>query len=284
MSLRAQAERLGSSLPALMAEAAHLASTLMLGAHGRMRAGQGDEFWQYRPALPGDPAGAIDWRRSARGDGHYLREREWQAAQTVSLWVDQSQSMTYTGAANRASKGDRARLLALALAVVLLRGGERVGIIGAGRPRSGRAHVAALIAELTTPTAADYGAAQIDSHASTGRAVYLSDFLGPLDDLRAAMEQAAGRGIRGLLIQILDPMEQDFPFQGRVIFESMAGSLRHETLSAADLRARYLDRLTQRQDELAGLCRRLGWRVALHHTDQPALVPLHWAYRALEAT
>ena len=98
------------------------------------------------------------------------------------------------------------------------------------------------------------------------------------------MEQAAGRGIRGLLIQILDPMEQDFPFQGRVIFESMAGSLRHETLSAADLRARYLDRLAQRQDELAGLCRRLGWRVALHHTDQPALVPLHWAYRALEAT
>lgn len=279
--LRASAEALGQSLPALLAEADHLASSLMLGAHGRRRAGHGDEFWQYRPAQVGDGAGLIDWRRSARSDATFVREREWQAVQTVSLWVDSALSMTFSGAATRATKLDRARLIALALSVLLLRGGERVGLIGGAPPRTGRAQIAHILAEMGQ-ISDDYGAARSDAAASTGRAVYLSDFLGPIAPLTAAMTGAAARGIRGCLIQILDPVEEEFPFQGRVIFQSMAGSLRHEATSAADLRAQYLDRLAARKDELAALCRNMGWLSTTHHSDQPASAALLWAYRALE--
>ncbi len=143
--LRSRAERLGESLPALLAAAEHLAATLMLGEHGRRRAGQGDEFWQYRAAHAGDTARMIDWRRSARSDAHFVREREWQAAQSVTLWVDGARSMAFTGAVERAPKSDRARLLALALAVLLLRGGERVGLAGLP-PKPGRAQLLALAA------------------------------------------------------------------------------------------------------------------------------------------
>ena len=130
-SLRAQAETLGQSLPALQAEAEHLAATVTLGEHGRRRPGMGDDFWQYRPARAGDALRLIDWRRSARSDQAFVQEREWQAAQSVVFWVDPAQSMDFAGS-TRPPKSDRARLLALALAVLLLAAGLSLYFAAAG--------------------------------------------------------------------------------------------------------------------------------------------------------
>jgi uncharacterized protein (DUF58 family) len=283
LDLQSRAEALGAALPALLAEAEMLAATVMLGEHGRRRAGQGDEFWQYRAAAPGDSSRMIDWRRSARSDGHFVREREWQAAQSVTLWVDPARSMTFTGDKARAPKADRARLLALALAVLLLKGGERVGLAGdAAPPRPGRAQIVKLASLLASETAeADYGTPTATGMASHGRAVFLSDFLGDLAPVEAALTAAADRGVRGALIQVLDPAEEEFPFHGRTVFESMGGSLRHETQQAGDLRARYLARLAERKDKLADLARAVGWHMTTHHTGQPAQMALLWAYTAL---
>lgn len=278
--LRSRAETLGQSLPALLAEAEMLAQTVMLGEHGRKRAGQGDEFWQYRPAHAGDSARAIDWRRSARADAPFVREREWQAAQSVTLWVDPSRSMAFSGAKDRPAKTDRARLLALALGILLLKGGERVGLAGQP-PRPGRAQVVTLTNGLTD-SAEDYGVPDVTGLAAHGRAVFLSDFLGPLGGLETALASASDRGVRGVLLQVLDPAEEEFPFTGRTIFESMAGSMRHETQSAAALRARYLGRLAERKDRLAVLARAVGWHYSCHHSGSPAQSALLWAYQALE--
>jgi uncharacterized protein (DUF58 family) len=282
--LRGRSEALGQSLPALLASAEHLASTVMLGEHGRRRAGMGDEFWQYRPAHAGDPARLIDWRRSARSDAHFVREREWQAAQSVSLWVDPSKSMQFSGDKARAPKADRARLLALAMAVLLLRGGERVGLAGdAAPPRSGRAQLLRLCDLLETADAtADYGRPDAQGLVSHGRAVFLSDFLGDIAGVEDGLARAADKGVRGALIQILDPAEEEFPFDGRTIFQSMGGSLSHETLRAGDLRTRYLARLAERKDKLQSLARATGWHYYCHHTGEGALPALLWAYRALE--
>lgn len=279
--LRTEAEALGRSLPALLAQAEHLASVLMLGEHGRRRAGQGDAFWQYRPAGESDSARSIDWRRSARSDGHFVREREWQAAQSVTIWVDRARSMAFTGAKDRAPKSERARVLGLALAILLLRGGERVGLAGA-QPRPGRGQVHVMAAGLAAEAAADYGAPDVAGMVSHGRAVFLSDFLGHMDDVETALILAAERGVRGVLMQVLDPAEEEFPFDGRTIFESMGGSLRHETLKAGDLRGRYLARLAERKERLAALARAFGWQYHCHHTAQPAQGALLWAYGALE--
>lgn len=279
--LRARAETLGQSLPALLAEAEHLAATLMLGEHGRRRAGQGDEFWQYRPAHAGDPTRAIDWRRSALSDAHFVRQREWQAAQSVTVWIDGARSMTFTGDTARAPKRDRARVLGLALSVLLLRGGERVGLSGM-TPKPGRAQLLALLETLEAVETADYGAPDVAGMVSHGRAVFISDFLGKLDPVEASLTAAADRGVRGVLLQVLDPAEEDFPYQGRTIFESMQGSIRHETQSAGDLRDRYLARLAERKDHLTRLAAAMGWHYHCHHTGQQAQSALLWAYRALE--
>lgn len=275
------ARALGHALPALLAQAQQLAAALNFGAHGRRRAGAGDEFWQYRPAQTGDAASSIDWRRSARADTAFVREREWQALNTVAFWVDNAQSMTYSSA-GLAPKFARAQLLSLALSAMLLRGGERVGLIGGAPARGGRAHLGQLAAQMADmPARDDYGNAAYDMGAPHARLVYLSDFLGPLPALQTAMTRAADRGARGVLLQILDPAEEDFPFSGRVIFQSMGGSLSHETQSAADLRAQYLDRLAARKDALATLARSLGWDYTIHHSDTPPLTPLIWAHNVL---
>lgn len=281
--LRARAEGLGHALPPLLAQAQHLAATVILGDHGRRQSGTGDAFWQFRQATPGDPLRRIDWRRSARGDVPYVRETEWQAAQSVTLWVDPSRSMAFSGAKSRAPKSDRARLLALALAVLLLRGGERVGLSGdAVPPRSGRVQLDRIAGALAEDGAADYGAPVPEGLVSHGRAVFLSDFLGDLAAVESALAQAANRGVAGALVQVLDPAEEDFPFDGRTIFESMGGTLRHETLRAGELRTRYLDRLAERKERLASLARAAGWHLHLHHTGQGAASALLWLFRALE--
>ena len=283
-TLRQSAETLGQSLPPLLAEAERLAAHVMLGEHGRRRAGQGEDFWQYRPAMAGDGTRMIDWRRSARSDQAFVREREWQAAQSVSFWVDPARSMAFSGDKSRGSKGDRARVIALALGILLLRGGERVGLLGAATPpRSGRAQVMPLAQSLLPGEGdTDYGAPTAKGVAAHGRVVFLSDFLGAMEPLEQAMAEAADRGARGVIIHILDPVEEAFPFKGRTVFDSMGGTLRHETQDAGDLRDRYLARLAERKDHVTQLAGRLGWRAGLHHTDRPAQEALLWAYRALQ--
>jgi uncharacterized protein (DUF58 family) len=284
IALRPRAEVLGQALPALLAAADHLAGSVILGDHGRRRAGMGDEFWQFRPAHAGDTARMIDWRRSARGDATFVREREWQAAQSVMLWVDPSRSMQFSGDKTRATKADRAQLLALALGILLLRGGERVGIAGQDVPaRSGRAQTERLARGILEAGTEDYGKPDVTGLVAHGRMVMLSDFLGDLTAVEDAIARASDRGVRGALVQVLDPAEEEFPFDGRTIFESMGGSLRHETLRAGDLRARYLARLAERKERLATLARASGWHLTAHHTGQSAQSALLWLYRAVEA-
>nr|WP_256474274.1 DUF58 domain-containing protein [Lutimaribacter sp. EGI FJ00013] len=270
-------------MPPLLARAEQLAGTVLLGEHGRRRSGMGDDFWQYRPVQPGDPAHMIDWRRSGRGDQQFVREREWQIAQSVMLWVDRSASMRFSSEKELPEKGDRARLLALALSVMLIRGGERVGLTGASLPpRRGNAQLERLATIFLDEDVSDYGTPEARGMIPHARAVFISDFMGDITPVRAALTKAADRGVRGLLVQVLDPSEEAFPFHGRTVFESMGGTISHETLKAGDLRDRYLQRLSERKDELAQLCRLTGWQFNCHHTDNSAQTALLWAWRAMD--
>ncbi|MDX8347164.1 DUF58 domain-containing protein [Cognatiyoonia sp. IB215446] len=282
LALRSQAETLAAPLPALLAEAEHLASTVLLGDHGRRRAGTGDTFWQYRPAQPHDEARSIDWRRSARSDSNFVQDKEWQIAQSIILWVDQAASMSFASD-NHPTKGTRARTLALALAILLIRGGERVGLTGVRLPpRRGEVQIMRMAELLSEDHQTDYGAPEAQGMLAHSRALFVSDFLGDIGPVEDALLRAADRDVRGTLLQVLDPQEEAFPFDGRTIFQSMTGALQHETLKAGDLKQRYLDRLAQRKDRLAHLARITGWQFSTHHTGESATNALLWLYGAME--
>src|ERR1700689_4247406 len=129
---------LAASMPRLILEARRVAATVIHGLHGRRRAGPGENFWQYRRFVSGEPAARVDWRRSARDDHLYVREQEWEAAHTVWLWPDRSPSMAFASKDARDSKLERALIVAFALAELLVEGGERVGIPGLVSPTSSR--------------------------------------------------------------------------------------------------------------------------------------------------
>ncbi|HHX91960.1 MAG TPA: DUF58 domain-containing protein, partial [Paracoccus sp.] len=174
-------------------------------------------------------------------------------------------------------------LLAMALALLLLRGGERVGLAHPDQPpRSGRAQAARLAMALAAPGAAqEHAVPDLASVPAGGHAVLFADFLGDPAPVEAALNQAARRDLRGLLVQVLDPAEEAFPFDGRTRFESMSGHLSFETLRAGDLRAAYRQRLAARKDLLAGMARHAGWQFTTLHTDRPAAAGLSWLYHAL---
>jgi len=282
-TLRERAETEASRLPPLLARASHLAGTVLLGEHGRRRAGLGDDFWQYRPAEHGDSKRMIDHRRSARGDQQFVREREWQIAQSVMLWVDQGASMRFASTKDLPPKIDRARLIGLALSILLVRSGERVGLTGTTLPpRRGNAQIERLAQTLLLDSPQDYAPPEHRAMIPHARAVFISDFMGDMTEVRLALTKAADRGVRGVVLQVLDPAEEQFPFRGRTIFESVGGTLRHETLKANDLRDRYLERLAARKEELDSLCRATAWQLGLHHTNESAQSALLWLYRGLD--
>lgn len=276
VALRLRAEAVAGGLPELMLSAERLATTVDPGAHGLRRAGSGEDFWQYRPALAGDPATLIDWRRSARSDAAFVRERERQAPQSAALWASGAAGMWWSGDASRPDKVQRARLLALALGLLLLRGGERVGI-GSADTRAGRLQAEALGRDLL---AAQTDLPEAGALRPNRRVVVIGDFLGDPGPVRAFLSEATARGCPGALLQVLDPVEESFPFAGAVRFRTPGGET-HATRNARALRAAYLERLAGRRAELARLAQGANWRFGTHDTAAAPSVALMWLFEAL---
>lgn len=275
-----RAEALAARLPPLLVAAERVAATVAQGVHGRRRVGQGESFWQFRPFLPGDAVARIDWRRSARSRRLFIRETEWEAAQTVCLWRDASASMRWRSRGAAVEKIARAELLTLALAALLLRGGERVRLLGGGgRALAGRAALDTLAAELALRTDASGlpGDTTLPRHAS---AVLMGDFLAPLPAIRAAIGRLAAIPVRGHLLQILDPAEETLPWEGRLRFAGPEDEGEVLVARVGGVRAAYAGRLAAHRDGLRAICRAAGWTFATHRTDappEPALLALYTA-------
>ena len=266
-SLNDQAERASRALPPLLVEAERIAATVILGVHGRKRAGPGESFWQYRPYSFGDSTARVDWHKSARSDRVFIRENEWEAANTLWLWASPSPSMAFKSDLANVTKRDRADLVTLALASLALRAQERVGLIGSpdvpGHSRAMLMRMAERLLRHEGPPLPAF--ARMPRFAS---AVLVGDFFEPPEAIAAALSPMSEAGVKGHLIQVTDPAEETFPWFGRVEFREMAGPLTFLSGKAETLREAYVERLRLHREALRALCNRLGWTFALHRTDR----------------
>ncbi len=211
-----------------------------------------------------------------------MRETEWEAAQTALLWRDGSASMRWRSRSALPLKAERAELLLLALASLLLRGGERVALLGGmPRPRAGRAALEGIAEQLASPRPEIGGGLPVlgplPRHA---RAVLIGDFLSPLDAVKARLAALAGAGVSGHVLQVLDPAETLLPYAGRIRFKGLEGEADHLVASVEGVRDAYAAALAAQQQGLAGLCAAVGWSFGVHRTDHPpetALLGLHAA-------
>ncbi|HBK05460.1 MAG TPA: DUF58 domain-containing protein [Acetobacteraceae bacterium] len=282
------AEALGARLPPLLVAADRVASTVAQGVHGRRRVGQGDSFWQFRRFVSGDPLSRIDWRQSAKSgrgapEGWFIRESEWEAAQTVCLWSDASASMRWRSRQVPVEKRDRADLLLLSLASLLLRGGERVIMMQQGaRPVTNRSGLERLAAALAT--AGDNSGPPPDVRLPKhGTVVLFSDFLSPLADIKTLIGRFAAEPVTGYLLQILDPAETALPYQGRVRFRGLESEGDAMIPRVESVRSAYAQRLKAHQDGIAAICAAAGFGFGVHRTDHPPETALLTVYEALAA-
>lgn len=275
-----EAERAGALLPPLLVAAERVAATVAQGVHGRRRVGVGDTFWQYRPFVEGDAASRVDWRRSARSDRTYVRDMEWEAAQTVCLWRDGSPSMDWRSHRSLPTKQERAELLLLALAALLFRAGELVRVVGVPRVFGGRGGLAPLAEAWPTGAGGLPGGARVPAHS---RVVLAGDFLAPLPEVRDCLAHFASLPVRLHLLHILDPAELSLPYEGRVRFLGLERDGEALIPRVGSIRDAYADALQAQIDGLRDLARSTGFTVSLHRTDNPPETALLALYTSLDA-
>lgn len=262
---RAEAQNLAGELPALLLEARRLAAAAP-GVHGRRRAGPGEAFWQFREHMAEDGARAVDWRRSARGERLYVREKEKEAAQSALFWVDPDPGFAWASGPEVPTKSWRALTLLTAFAILAAKGGERVGALGGPPPRAGPRAAERLVSDLALLKQSNLPPAPPLRSA----ALFASDFYGPIEDWRARLKPAAQAGCAGALVMISDPAEEDFPFQGRVLFERPGGKDHVLFGKAEAAKAEYAQRLAAHRTQLRALAGELGFVLVHHRTDRSA--------------
>lgn len=274
---RVEAESLAGFLPGVLLEARRLAAAAP-GVHGRRRAGPGEAFWQFRDHRPEDGARLVDWRRSARGERLYVREREKEAAQSALFWLDPAAGFDWKSDGPWPTKRRRALTLCLAISLLFSRGGERIGALGIGPPRSGARAVDRLALDLSSqPVTAP------PPPPSRSAVIYASDFYAPPEVWKARLREASGVGATGVLLMIADPAEEDFPFRGRTRFEEPGGGSLHALFGRAEAaQAEYARRLAAHRATMRALAQAHGFIAVLHRTDRSAAPALSLMVAALE--
>ena len=262
---------LASRMPRLVLEARRVSSMLAHGLHGRRRAGPGESFWQFRPFVNGEAAARIDWRRSARDDRLYVREREWEAAHNIWIWIDRSASMGFASDMAQAAKVERALVLGLALADAFVDGGERVGLLGLTRATASRRIVEGMAQALVADAA---GLTEdLPPRAAPARfdeVILISDFLTPLERVASAVQEIAGRGSRGHLVVVVDPIEETFPFSGQAVLHDLESGFSLDVGDAGAWGDAYRTRIRAHRAGLSEIACGVGWTLTLHRTDRPA--------------
>ncbi|OKH88745.1 DUF58 domain-containing protein [Thalassospira sp. TSL5-1] len=266
----AAARSLAARLPQLIDESRRLATALRSGLHGNRKVGPGSDFWQFRPYVPGDPTGQIDWRRSARSDHTFIRQTEWQASHTYWIWPIFSGSAFWSSTEKLPPKADRMMVMALALADLLLRNGETVGTFDAPHTRITVHEQLEKLghAMLNAPANADQGITAI--HPGRRHSVLiLGDFLeyaAPDHSPVAELRRLAHNQNDGALLQVLDPAECVADFTGRIDFVDADDSLVLHSEKFEDQHAEFAKRSAHWRARIRDAATLNQWLYDLHVT------------------
>ena len=247
------------------------------GGYRTLRRGSGLDFAGLRPYVEGDDARHIDWNVTARLDEPQVREYNENRELTTWLVLDRSASMVVGGPGR--GKQDVLAELALILARLLGRNGNRVGAVlydtGTARmipPRTGRGHALRIGRELeSTPasraaTTTDL-AAMLDAVASLARrclVVVISDFIGTGEWERPLIRLAHRNDV--VALRVVDGADDALPDVGLIVVED-AETGEQVLVDSGDpwFRARFRDGVDEREAGLRTGMRRAG--VPLHRVD-----------------
>lgn len=270
ITLRREADRVSSTLPALLVQAEKVANGIMHGEHNLRKAGSGEKFWQFREYEQHDRPQDIDWRQSAKSSQIYIRQKEWQIAQRTYFWCSSGKGMGYCSDPKTLhTKSEAARIITLALAMLMARNNEQVGIFGNRRTGRSDAKIQKIAQELLAGSKLDEnlppsGQFSLPQNSSL---VLVGDFLSPIYDIEDNFSLLSAETTSALVVQILDPQEMELNFEGRVIFRSPDGKNSETINNVASVRDQYQERVKNHIKSIYELCSQRDWNYILHRTD-----------------
>jgi uncharacterized protein (DUF58 family) len=276
------------ALAPLRLRARAVAEGVYAGMHRSARRGAGVEFGGHREYTPGDDLRWLDRRSLLLHERLVVRQFETETDRALRLLVDATGSMGYRGTGAPGAKLAYASLVAAALTRVALASGDPVGLAfiggeGSARPvaqASGREQFERVVGTLegalaggdARTTSALLGRAFDALERGTRRGaimVVLSDLLDLPEDAADRVAALASRGRVLVVVQVLDPDEATFPFEGTMRLRAMEGDFVVET-EAETTRERYLAALDALERRWEGALTRRGARfVRAVTTDDP---------------
>jgi uncharacterized protein (DUF58 family) len=186
--------------------------------------------------------------------------------------------MVFASPLVRETKLDRTLVVSMALAEVLVEGGERVGIPGIMRPSASR-NVIEKIAQAIVHDTSERGSLPPSfAPSSMSEIVMLSDLWSPIGDVHRTIAQLSSTGAQGHVVQVVDPAEETFPYSGRIEFVEPEGGGEITVGRAEAWKTDYEARIARHRAEIRAETDRLGWSFAIHRTDHTAtelLLALH---------
>lgn len=284
LHIRRKAEEISSSLPALMMQAEKIAASAMHGEHAQRKSGTGEKFWQYRPYHSGDRPQDIDWRQSGKTDHIFIKQREWQTTQRTYFWCASGKGMQFSSSKKLPTKQEAAQVLTLALALLMTRAEDQVGIFG--DPKTGRSEhtiekIARILHENFYGSNAPLPETALFIPPAHSALVMAGDFLAPLPVIESGFSVLSGNIKNAMVLQVLDPSEISLDFSGRVLFEGLQKSDSETIDSVSGIRAAYQKRMADHIESIKTLCRDHGWFYILHRTDQDASETLRNIWESL---
>ncbi len=252
----------------------HAVEGLYAGRHASPQRGHSVEFNDYRPYMPGDEMGDIDWKVFGRSDRMYVKLFEHQTDLTVSLLLDGSASMAYRASSSAPSKYDYAARMCAAIAFLMIRQQDNVAFALAQSglqqfsPLGGTfAHLGAMLdaMESAKPAGkaglADAIDAMGDRIRRRGVLIVFSDLLDDHDAVIAGLNRYSHRCRHGgevILFHVMHAHELTLPDVDSAVFTD-SETMKRQTICVADIRTDYDRRLRVFLDRWSSACRTGGY-------------------------
>lgn len=234
------------------------------GAHQARTRGVAPEFAEYRPYRQGDDPKRLDWKLLARSDKAFVRLAPDHALQATTFLVDASASMAFPD--DEPSKWTQAKRLTVGLAAVAHAGGDPVGltVVGADgvrrlEPRTRRGVLAdfARVLDAIRPAGSATLAERVVE--SGARCVVVTDCLGDVDALRAALARHVVKGGEAVLVHLVSRSELDPARSGVMAIDPENPTLQRPLVALT--RDGYVERFAAFRAEVARAMRADGVQV-----------------------
>jgi uncharacterized protein (DUF58 family) len=262
------------------------------GLHRSPRKGFSVEFAEHRPYQPGDDLRYVDWKIAARADRWVVKQFEEETNLRATIVLDVSRSMAWTGAPARLTKLAYAERLVAALALLLLRQRDAVGLVRfdddvrtAIPPRARTGQWRRIIAALDDPGA---GRASVAPDAllraarlvrRRGLVVLVSDLLVEEDAVERAVRTLRAGGHTVTVLHVMDPAERTLAGAGEAVFVDPESGL-EVPAAIGDVRAAFTATVNAAIAEWKARLTSAGATYELVETDVPFGIPLRRAFAA----